>query len=310
MTYRSENEWEWAVGLFVGGLILWKARSFGSSLSSALTPSLPDGVHLPETGPLHQVAAVKTPLDPSGLLDLYNRAAQIVERPLAASWLEDVLRAHDIVSLSWDVPAVDEEYRVPAAMFASQACVETDSGRSVFNFNLGNLTVVKGDFYRNPKVTAPLNFGSFNFPLQGAVAHVARVKRLWPEAYKAAFSGTIDAYARGLQDGKLVYAGGVTAASLAAAIRARAVQLGVAGQGLASIIAGGVRNLRLGMRGPDVAEWQRFLNAATEGSGGLVVDGVFGRMTMRATRAFQTAHGLDADGIVGPKTRTLAGGSP
>jgi peptidoglycan hydrolase-like protein with peptidoglycan-binding domain len=34
-----------------------------------------------------------------------------------------------------------------------------------------------------------------------------------------------------------------------------------------------------------------------------VVDGIFGRRTERATRAFQKAMDLTVDGIVGPQTR-------
>lgn len=253
---------------------------------------------MPETGDLRQVPAVPTRLDVSGFEGLYNRAVQVVDRPGALA-LEDFLRAKDVVSLSFESPEPSEEYNTPAAMFASHAAVETDDGRSVFNFNLGNITVTRGDYYLNPKVTAPLRFGNYNFPLQGAVAHVARIKRLWPEAYKAAFSGNIDGYASALQSGALKYAGNVGSAQLAAAIRARATELGFAGKGVVSVLAGGARNLRRGMRGRDVAQWQRFL--------GVVVDGIFGLRTMRATKVWQSAHNLEPDGIVGPKTREMAG---
>lgn len=42
------------------------------------------------------------------------------------------------------------------------------------------------------------------------------------------------------------------------------------------------------------------------------VDGIMGRRTIQAIRDFQTAHGLQVDGIAGPKTRAvlLAGGPP
>jgi hypothetical protein len=62
--------------------------------------------------------------------------------------------------------------------------------------------------------------------------------------------------------------------------------------------AGVVRNLRRGMKGPDVAAWQRKL--------GLTDDGDFGKGTLAATMAFQRKHGLPADGVVGPDTRAAA----
>jgi peptidoglycan hydrolase-like protein with peptidoglycan-binding domain len=63
--------------------------------------------------------------------------------------------------------------------------------------------------------------------------------------------------------------------------------------------------LRLGSTGPLVEQWQTFLQQQ-----GLVevgpVDGRFGPRTQAATRTFQAARGLVADGVVGPKTRAEA----
>ena len=58
--------------------------------------------------------------------------------------------------------------------------------------------------------------------------------------------------------------------------------------------------LSLGDRGPDVVALQRALN---ERGAHLLVDGDFGRNTLAAVMAFQSAQGLSADGVVGPKTR-------
>jgi hypothetical protein len=57
--------------------------------------------------------------------------------------------------------------------------------------------------------------------------------------------------------------------------------------------------LRRGARGPDVARLQERLNAH---GAALAVDGDFGPRTDAAVRAFQSAHGLVVDGIVGPLT--------
>ncbi len=56
-----------------------------------------------------------------------------------------------------------------------------------------------------------------------------------------------------------------------------------------------LRILRLGTIGTDVAHLQRAL--------GVVIDGVFGRLTERAVKRYQHRHGLLVDGQVGPHTR-------
>ncbi|MDP8910108.1 MAG: peptidoglycan-binding protein [Chloroflexota bacterium] len=59
--------------------------------------------------------------------------------------------------------------------------------------------------------------------------------------------------------------------------------------------------LELGDRGARVAQLQRLL--------GIPADGVFGRQTQRAVRAFQARRGLTVDGVVGPQTwRALTSG--
>lgn len=61
-----------------------------------------------------------------------------------------------------------------------------------------------------------------------------------------------------------------------------------------------LRTLRKGNRGDDVADLQRLLNADPRYP--TKVDGIFGADTEASVRAFQADHGLNADGIVGPKT--------
>lgn len=63
-------------------------------------------------------------------------------------------------------------------------------------------------------------------------------------------------------------------------------------------------SLRLGSLGPEVQNWQRFLNEVMDA--GLSVDGALGPRTGQATRTWQLAHALMPDGVVGPKTRALA----
>jgi len=61
------------------------------------------------------------------------------------------------------------------------------------------------------------------------------------------------------------------------------------------------RILRRGSGGADVAALQDQLRARGRDPG--PSDGIFGRRTAAAVRAFQAARGLHADGIVGPQTR-------
>jgi hypothetical protein len=64
--------------------------------------------------------------------------------------------------------------------------------------------------------------------------------------------------------------------------------------------------LKLGVTGPEVLEWQNFLNKNC--SAGLQADGVFGPATRDATITFQHVFKLDPDGIVGPATAEIARG--
>jgi N-acetylmuramoyl-L-alanine amidase len=65
--------------------------------------------------------------------------------------------------------------------------------------------------------------------------------------------------------------------------------------------------LARGDSGTAVERWQEDLNRWLENErpkrAQLVADGIFGRRTERATRAFQKAMNLTVDGIVGPQTR-------
>ena len=84
---------------------------------------------------------------------------------------------------------------------------------------------------------------------------------------------------------------------------------------LAIDVAHGVnlRDLRSGNRGSDVSDWQRRLNLVQFGTfasspghsqGPLAADGIFGPMTVRATRTFQRAEGVADTGVVNAATRS------
>jgi cell wall-associated NlpC family hydrolase len=66
--------------------------------------------------------------------------------------------------------------------------------------------------------------------------------------------------------------------------------------------------LRQGSRGEDVRWVQRRLHMHGFDPG--PADGVFGPRTDRAVRAFQQSHGLEVDGVVGPKTRPALADPP
>ncbi len=58
------------------------------------------------------------------------------------------------------------------------------------------------------------------------------------------------------------------------------------------------------MSGPDVADWQTFLNV--RGFQKILVDGAFGMDSERITRTYQTSAGLTVDGVVGSATLARA----
>lgn len=66
------------------------------------------------------------------------------------------------------------------------------------------------------------------------------------------------------------------------------------------------RMLKKGMSGADVTALQVKLNALGYDCG--TADGKFGKKTEAAVKAFQTDHGLTADGIAGPETLKLING--
>lgn len=66
--------------------------------------------------------------------------------------------------------------------------------------------------------------------------------------------------------------------------------------------AAGTPTLSNGSRGPAVRKLQRLLNARVPDLDALAVDGVFGSLTERHVRRFQTRLAITVDGVVGPQT--------
>jgi cell wall-associated NlpC family hydrolase len=81
---------------------------------------------------------------------------------------------------------------------------------------------------------------------------------------------------------------------------ALALMLATAGFATTSVIVApapaeaAAKPLKKGSKGPRVRKAQRWL--------GIHADGIFGKGTRRAVKAFQRRHGLTADGIIGPAT--------
>jgi hypothetical protein len=159
--------------------------------------SLPSGAGVPMQGDLQQVDAVLTAMDPAGFADLYNAALQVTEDTFTLDVQPDAFPVP---------PPPDPDYDLPARVFAMQAAVESGNGRSVYHWNLGNVTTSSGQFFLNPPTDTRHRYAVFLYPLQAARAHVQLVKRKWPEAYRAAYSGDVTTFAKELRPaGKPAY---------------------------------------------------------------------------------------------------------
>ncbi|MFI2779529.1 peptidoglycan-binding protein [Streptomyces sp. ALB3] len=78
--------------------------------------------------------------------------------------------------------------------------------------------------------------------------------------------------------------------------------VGGSASGADGLSFGSYTTLKKGSTGPQVRAAQTLLDQQGYEAG--AADGIFGATTESAVRAFQTARGLDADGMVGPKTWT------
>jgi hypothetical protein len=145
---------------------------------------------------------VRTRLDPQGFPELYAQAIAIVDswgHALQASLSHWLTEHHD-------VRPVDADLLPAGRVYGAQAILETDHGRATWHYNLGNLHASAGDYYRLPGAPGE-RFAAWLYPLQAAVGHVARVRRLWPHAHHAALEGpgSVDIFARALATGRVRY---------------------------------------------------------------------------------------------------------
>jgi len=113
------------------------------------------------------------------------------------------------------------------------------------------------------------------------------------------FGGATDAALRAFQRKQGLDDDGVVGAATRAAIAGLTAR-----PAFASLSDLGGRILGPGARGPDVGELKRWLRAAGFASGPRPFDGRYDEAAEIAVRAFQEAQGLQADGMVGPLTRT------
>ncbi|MFH1329840.1 MAG: peptidoglycan-binding protein [Actinomycetota bacterium] len=113
------------------------------------------------------------------------------------------------------------------------------------------------------------------------------------------FGTATDAAVRGFQRRQGLDVDGVVGPATRAAIAGLAAR-----PAFVSLSNVGGRILGPGSQGPDVRELKRWLRAAGFPSGPRPFDGRFDQSTDAAVRSFQEAQGLQADGKVGPLTRT------
>ncbi len=190
--------------------------------------SLPAGAGIPMQGDLLKVDRVPTPMDPLGFPALLNGALQIVERSITLD---------PSPSEFPKPPAPDPDYDLPARVFSMQAAFECGDGRSCYHWNLFNVTTTAGMYYLNPESDTVHRYAVYTYPLQAAVSALQLIKRKWPDAYKAAYSGAVTAYVRALKpEGKPQYFeadAGVYTAGMLARGKKFGWDSGVAGAGAA-----------------------------------------------------------------------------
>jgi hypothetical protein len=173
--------------------------------------SLPGLLDLPEKKPASGSKVERTPLDPTGLPELFARALQRLESPI----------------LDTTAAELDEEYLPAGRMLAAQCCVETADGRATWHYNVGNLVAATDDDWYELQQMPGVKWARFQNAADGALAMARRIKRVWPEAYKTLYLGLpmVEAYSKQLK-GPPSYYGDADPKVYAAGMRARAQRFG------------------------------------------------------------------------------------
>lgn len=177
--------WDWAQSpagqAFLGPL--WPGN-LGKDPSLYKPETLPKGTGMPDTGPLRQLPAVHTPM--SGQKeweDVWWKALEEVE-PNALT-----------------VPGTGNAVK----MFMAHSAREIGKAgpkQSMYHYNPGFLTTNSGPYFLWPADDTKHKYIVFNFPQQGVVYMLRKIKDKWPEAWEAAWTGDTTAYVKGLKVGE------------------------------------------------------------------------------------------------------------
>lgn len=144
-------------------------------------------------------------------------------------------------------------------------------------------------------------FQAFETAAAGIKHHLERLKAQWPAAWRAALRGDSAGFAHALKLGRYY-----TASEAQYTKDLVSIASGLMRNPLTDLLASTSlprKTLRLGSEGPDVEEWQCIVGVRP-------IDGKFCEQTELRTKAFQAAHGLSVDGVVGPKTWAQAAEIP
>lgn len=166
----------------------WWPGNLGKDPSMYRPETLPKGTGMPDEGEPREVAAVRTPMSSQGEWeDLWWKALEEVE-PQALT-----------------VPGANNAVKMFMAHSAREVG-KAGPGQSMYHYNPGFITSRSGPYFVMKKKDGTrdekYHYIVFNFPQQGAVYMLNMIKRKWPEAWAAAWTGDTTAYVQGLHGGE------------------------------------------------------------------------------------------------------------